>query len=242
MSKNILLFNSSFRKKNTYNVLTQIGQVLKKSDIVVEIINLFDYKIENCIGCRKCVTDGECCLKDDMTYLMKKMVESDGLILSSPIYVGSLSGKLKTMIDRTGIWYHRPELAGKPILCVATTEASGIKDTKRCFETICIEWGAQKAGFIARTSRNITAPVHERELRRFLKLLHEGQSSYKPSLYEINIFQVQKVLALKTNKRDKQFWKDRGWVDKVYYYNCKINFLKRAFSNMIYKFLYKVID
>jgi multimeric flavodoxin WrbA len=242
MSKNILIINSSYRKKNTYNVLMQIEQLLKKNDTNIEIINLFDYKIENCIGCKKCITDGECCFKDDMINLMIKMVKSDGLILSSPIYVGTVSGKFKTMVDRTCMWYHRPELAGKPILFVATTEATGIKDTKKCFETIAMEWGVQKAGFIARSSRNINSSVKDKELIQFLKLLNEGKSSYKPSIYEINIFQVQKVLALKTNERDKQFWQDSGWIDKVYYYTCKVNLLKRIFSNLIFKFLYKVID
>jgi len=242
MSKSILIINSSFRKKNTYKVLMQIEQLLKKSDTNIEIINLFDYKIENCIGCKKCITDGECCFKDDMINLMQKMVKSDGLILSSPIYVGTVSGKFKTMVDRTCMWYHRPELAGKPILFVATTEATGIKDTNKCFETIAMEWGVQKAGFIARSSRNINSSVQDKELLQFLKLLNDGQSSYKPSIYEINIFQVQKVLALKTNERDKQFWQDSGWIDKVYYYTCKINLLKRIFSNLIFKFLYKVID
>jgi multimeric flavodoxin WrbA len=60
MSMRILIINSSFRKMNTYKILTQIEQLLKKSDTHnnVEIINLFDYKIENCIGCRKCITNG----------------------------------------------------------------------------------------------------------------------------------------------------------------------------------------
>ena len=213
MSKSILIINSSFRKKNTYKVLMQIEQLLKKSDTNIEIINLFDYKIENCIGCKKCITDGECCFKDDMINLMQKMVKSDGLILSSPIYVGTVSGKFKTMVDRTCMWYHRPKLAGKPILFVATTEATGIKDTQKCFGTIAIEWGVQNAGFIARSSRNINSCVQDKELIQFLKLLNEGRSSYKPSIYEINIFQVQKVLALKTNERDKQFWQDNGWID-----------------------------
>lgn len=242
MNKSILIINSSYRKKNTYKVLMQIEQLLKNSDTTIEIINLFDYKIENCIGCKKCISDGECCFKDDMLNLMEKMIKSDGLILSSPIYVGTVSGKFKTMVDRTCMWYHRPELAGKPILFVATTEATGIKDTKKCFETIAMEWGCQKAGFIARSSRNINSSVQNKELLQFLKLLNEGKSSYKPSIYEINIFQVQKVLALKTNERDKQFWQDSGWIDKVYYYTCKINLLKRIFSNLIFKFLYKVID
>jgi len=242
MSKNVLIINSSFRKKNTYKLLTEIEQLLKNSDINVEIINLFDYKIDSCIGCRNCITDGECFFKDDMTQLMDKMIKSDGLILSSPIYVGNVSGKFKTMVDRTCKWYHRPELAGKPILFVATTEATGIKATKKCFETIAMELGAQKAGFIARSSRNIELTVQNKELSLFLKLLIDGTIYYKPSIYEINIFQVQKVLALKTNERDKQFWQDNGWIDMVYYYKCRVNLLKRIFSNLIFKILYKVID
>jgi Multimeric flavodoxin WrbA len=242
MKKSILIINSSFRKKNTYSVLSQIEQLLKKHDYEVEMVNLFDYKIENCIGCKKCITDGECSFKDDMNFLMEKMLGSDGVILGSPVYVGTISGKLKTMVDRTCMWYHRPELAGKPTLFIATTEATGIKDTKKCFENIAIEWGTQRAGFIGRLSGNITSPINESELKQFFKLFDEGKGSYKPSFTEINIFQVQKVLALKTNERDKQFWQNRGWLDKVYYYDCKMNFVKKLFSKAIFKLLYKVMD
>jgi multimeric flavodoxin WrbA len=41
-------------------------------------------------------------------------------ILSSPIYMGGVSGKLKVFIDRTRKWFHRPELIGKPVLFAAT--------------------------------------------------------------------------------------------------------------------------
>lgn len=44
----------------------------------------------------------------------------------------------------------------------------------------------------------------------------DSKGYYKPSLIEINIFQVQKVLELKTNERDKLFWNDRGWISSTY--------------------------
>jgi multimeric flavodoxin WrbA len=45
MSKKILMIDGSYRKKNTYNVLLNIEQILKARGLEVEILNLFDYKI-----------------------------------------------------------------------------------------------------------------------------------------------------------------------------------------------------
>ncbi|MDD3224779.1 MAG: hypothetical protein PHX70_08815 [Clostridium sp.] len=71
------------------------------------------------------------------------------------------------------MWYHRQELAGKPTLFVATTSATGIKEAKKCFKNIAVEWGIQKVGFITRSSRNFTFLVQELELRQFIKLINK---------------------------------------------------------------------
>ena len=239
IDKTILIINGSYRKGNTYSLLLQIEVLLKRQGFRTEIVNLFDFKIESCIGCQKCVSAGKCCFADDMALLMKKMIESDGIILSSPVYIENISGKLKTFVDRTCEWYHVPRLAGKPVLYVATSAATGVKQTTRAFNSISISWGAPKVGVIARTSRNIKKPVDITELHSFLKILEDGKQLYSPSFYEINIFQVQKVMAQKSNGCDNEFWKSNDLYEKNYYYECNMNFLKRVFAGQVYKILNK---
>ena len=50
-------------------------------------------------GCWK-VTPGQCVIRDDMDIIRDKIMESDNIILSFPLYFFGVSSKMKTMLDR----------------------------------------------------------------------------------------------------------------------------------------------
>lgn len=241
MSKKVLMINGSARKKNTYNILLQIEQILKNHGIESEILNLFDYTIEHCKGCELCVTHESCFIKDDMPMIMQKIMDSDGVVLSSPVYMRSVTSKFKSFADRTNIWVHKPEPAGKPVMFATTTAATGIKETSQFLNAFATGFGARKGETIARTNQNMTEPVTENEMSRFLSLLNQDKKFYRPAMDEIVMFTVGKVLALKSEGDDRKFWEEKGWVDKRYYYPCKMGLHKKAFSKFIFKVLSKVM-
>lgn len=58
-------------------------------------------KINDCLGCGACQKNGNKCVqKDDMTDLYQKFLDSEVLVLASPLYFWSISGRLKNFIDR----------------------------------------------------------------------------------------------------------------------------------------------
>ena len=238
MSKKVLMINGSFRKKNTYNILVQIGQILKKHDIESEILNLFDYEIKDCTGCDEvCIGHGACHIKDGMNEIMRKIMECDGLVLSSPVYLFGVSSKFKTFADRLNVWFHKPEPAGKPVLFAATTTVTGLKETIHFFDQFATGFGARKGGSITRVHKTLNVPVAEKEVSGFLSLLQKDKKYYRPSMNEIVIFEVLKVLALKSNGADRKFWEEKKWLDKLYYYDCRMGILKKLFSRMMFKIL-----
>ena len=238
MSKKVVMINGSFRKKNTYGILIQIGQILKRHDIDSEILNLFDYEIKDCTGCDEvCMHQGACHIKDGMPEIMQKIMDSDGLVLSSPVYLYGVNSKIKTFTDRTNVWFHLPEPAGKPVLCVATTTVTGLKETVHFFDQYVTGFGGRRGGAITRTHKELNKPVEEKELARFLSLLQKDKKYYRPAMNEIVIFEVLKVLALKSNGADRKFWEEKKWIDKVYYYDCRMGPFKKIFSKMMFKIL-----
>jgi len=66
-----------------------------------EIINLGSADIEPCVACDICKATGECAIYDDARGITEKLMESDGLIIGSPVYFGSVTSQLKMLIDRT---------------------------------------------------------------------------------------------------------------------------------------------
>lgn len=241
MNKTVLMIDGSARRRNTYGVLRQIEQILHTQDIQTEIVNLFDFHINDCIGCEACVRGKNCAFTDDMVVLKQKILESDGVILCSPVYMCSVSSRFKTFADRLNAWIHKPEAAGKPMMFVTTTAATGLKETQKFFNSWAAGLGARNGSFIARTEKRLSYPVRENELSRFLALLGGDAMSYKPSMNEIVLFNVGKVLALKSNGDDRAFWENKGWLDKKFYYSCKMNLFKTAFSGFMLKVLSKAM-
>jgi multimeric flavodoxin WrbA len=83
-------------------------------------------RVDYCLSCLNCFQKGVCPLdsRDDMPILKKKLLESDILFIGSPVYMGEMSGLMKSVVDRLSYWGHRYELAGKPAAIFTTTDAT----------------------------------------------------------------------------------------------------------------------
>jgi multimeric flavodoxin WrbA len=85
-----------------------------------ELVDITKLRIEYCIGCQICYREGRCAHKDDFEPLFRKIMEADGLVLASPNYFQSVSGQMKTLIDRMSDVIHCQLFAGKYGAAVAT--------------------------------------------------------------------------------------------------------------------------
>lgn len=240
-TKKVIAINSSKRKMNTYKILREIKEKLKPYDIEVEIINLFDYNFTECIGCELCIRKNKCSLDDDVDIIMNRLRNADGIILSSPVYMGNVCGRMKTFIDRFAKWFHRPELVGKPAMIVVTTAASGLKNTTKYLKDVSIQWGMMPTSIITRKVNNIKDNLIFEEYQGFINHLQEDKIKYKPSLNQIIMYQVQKVLAVKVLDIDKNYWQKNNWINKVYYYDANISIPKKIIGNLFYKILFNKV-
>lgn len=67
------------------------------------ILNEIDFKA--CQECGRCDETGICVFGDDMKDIYAKLITCDALIIASPIYFGTITAQLKTMIDRChSVW------------------------------------------------------------------------------------------------------------------------------------------
>jgi multimeric flavodoxin WrbA len=238
----VLAINSSCRKMNTYDLISMVSEILKSHNINIEIINLFDYDIKACIGCEHCLVKGGCVLDDQVENIMEKIRLCDGLILTSPVYMENVSGKLKTFVDRTCSWFHRPQIYGKPILVISTTKGSGLNSTLKYLQRIVIQWGGFNAGRIGRNIRTINNKISQSECENFINHLSMSKENYKPSLNSLINFQVQKVLSYKLVGLDTEYWKEKGWFTDAYYFKCKINIFNKLIATSFGKFLNKMVN
>ncbi|MCF7926583.1 MAG: flavodoxin family protein [Candidatus Izimaplasma sp.] len=236
----VILINGSFRKQNTFKLLNRIKKMLKGHTI--SMLDLNQINIKPCTGCQKCLTTDECPIDDDVKDLYTKLLDADGLIIGSPVYMRDISGYLKVMFDRGCKYYHRPKLAGKPVFFVTTTQASGSKNTIRTMKDLALQWGSIYTGHISRTMFNIQNPIKQTKLNKFnYYLKRENKINYKPSLKSIIEFNTQKILAEIAIDIDYDYWKKTGLLKAPYYFKCKLNLFKRFYGYAFYKFLKRII-
>ncbi|MGA2916693.1 MAG: flavodoxin family protein [Sedimentisphaerales bacterium] len=98
---NILGISGSPREKgNTAYAVKFALEILKKKGFKTKYISLSGKVIRPCRACFKCGKTYSCFQKDDMEGIIDAMKWCDGLIIGSPVYLGMVSGQLKTMMDR----------------------------------------------------------------------------------------------------------------------------------------------
>ncbi len=237
----ILIINGSQRKKNTYGLLKRIEKEFANDTI--EFINLSDYQVKPCIGCEQCLRKGLCHIEDDASKILDKMIESDGIIIGTPIYLRHISGYLKNVFDRGCAWYHRSPIVGKPIFFVTTTQVTGTKHAIRYLKDLSVQWGSIYAGAINKTLFNLEKPFKSRKLYKFKKYLStDNLYTYRPNMKQIFEFHTQKVLASEILPLDKTYWEEKGYMDKPYFYKCKIDIITRLLGYLYYKFLKNIIS
>ncbi len=97
----ILGLSCSPRKSgNTTIVLEEALSGAQQEGAETELFSVSGKDIRPCDGCWSCTAKGECHIEDDMRPLRQKMEEADGIIFGTPVYVYSMTGQAKVVMDR----------------------------------------------------------------------------------------------------------------------------------------------
>ncbi len=102
MSKKIVIISSTPRKNgNSDIVCEEFMKGALEAGHQAEKIRLSEKLINYCTGCCTCINKpGRCVQSDDMNEILKKLLDSDVIVLASPVYFRSFNGQMKTFIDR----------------------------------------------------------------------------------------------------------------------------------------------
>lgn len=128
--------------------------------------------------CQGCYT----CFQTDLTHcphyeklkpLADAMLESELLILDSPVYVYHATGQMMSFLDHFGTWWMvhrpRPEMSGKQAVAIATAAGGGMKSTTQDMIDSLKMWGIRK---VYRLGFGIQALKPEEIPERIRKKIH----------------------------------------------------------------------
>ena len=103
--KKIYAVNGSPRKNgNTAQLLQKALEGAASAGAEVKLIQLADLNFSGCrccFACKKLENPAPgCVLKDDLAEILKELLQSDGIIMGSPIYFGAASGLYRNFLER----------------------------------------------------------------------------------------------------------------------------------------------
>ncbi len=102
-------------KGNTDLLLDEALKGAQSQEAEVEKIIVDKLKIAPCREYYGCLRDGICVIRDDMDSIYPKLLNTDGIIVASPMFFYGITSQLKALIDRTqALWAKKYILKQNP--------------------------------------------------------------------------------------------------------------------------------
>lgn len=122
MNKTTILVGS-MRNGNSAFLAKKISEELAETNV----FNLGG-NIQYCTGCLQCDETHKCYIHDDMDIILPAIMESENIIIITPVRYSLMSGDVKVFIDRLNPTAVSEDICGKTLLAIAvgqTTEEEG---------------------------------------------------------------------------------------------------------------------
>ncbi len=101
-----IIINGSPRKNcNTAQILKEAQKGAESVGAEVEYVDLYDLKFTGCRSCLACKRKGieehcKCYWKDELSPVLERVLQSDKLIVGSPIYFSEPTGVFRSFLER----------------------------------------------------------------------------------------------------------------------------------------------
>ena len=123
MDQKVLILLSSPRKGgNSETLAAAFAKGAQEAENHVETVYLREKQYGFCKGCFACLKLGRCVIEDDAVEIAAKMHDADVLAFVTPVYYYSVSGQLKTILDRANPLFDTDYAFTKVYLLAAAAE------------------------------------------------------------------------------------------------------------------------
>lgn len=180
-----------------------IEELLRMSSFLdLEIKDLLnDRTINYCIGCKHCFSYGTCTIdkNDNFDIVKNTLMESDLIIIATPVYLNNVSGKMKSFIDRLSYWSHLMKLMGKSAIICVTSKYTGYNDTSKYLYNFCCMLGLNVLGVICKTSNQSKG-----ELEKII-------SHIMQNVFDFYVLQISEFGNTQLRENYKFFYNNYSW-------------------------------
>ena len=209
---------------NTSQMIEMLREQLTRSGFDLEVIDLCDQHIEFCTGCGICMDKGKCWIPDDHRSVINRLLAADGIILASPVYFLHVTAQMKTFIDRSLAYGHKPRTSWKPGLAISVSAGKGETQTANYLADMLRPYGAFSVGtltamavspgeFVGQEEVALRAEDLANDLVRAIK----EKRRYPATDIDLGFYQFMSGLVSRNKDRvmkdDYEHWQQNGLLD-----------------------------
>jgi multimeric flavodoxin WrbA len=209
---------------NTFMMLEMLRGPLLELGFRLDIVNLAEREIRYCTGCGFCLEKGACWIDDDHRAIMAEMMAASAVILASPVYFFHVTAQMKTFIDRSLAYGHKPRPTWKPGLALSVSAGLGEVDAAAYLGAALRPYGAFSVGtftalavspgeFIGKEAVEARAADLARDLATAVREKRRSPATERDLRY------YQFMSALVRSKKDSvmrddhEYWEKHGLYD-----------------------------
>lgn len=219
----IVGIQSSPRGKNsiTLKLLKAAMDGASEAGAETDIIDITKLKIKFCKGCVSCYRLGECVQKDDYKEVYDKLMEADGVIMTSPNYVDNVTGQMKVMLDRSTNFIHEQLLDGKYGFSITTAGGGGCDIVLNMLNTFITKSGGYATGSVGLLAsegpKGMEAAIkRSKEMGNDLAVAIKDKRPYPGQEATHKAWRKSFTYALTWNKdhwkHNYERWISKGWI------------------------------
>lgn len=234
----IFAYAGSYRESKSISIMLLDKLIARLDALSSEKIKFlvrtpYNSNIEECIGCESCFLTGECPIDDDMTFIKQEMLDSNLIMLISPVYVHNVPGNVKTLIDRLGYWTHLMRLCGRFGVLVNISGNNGNEYVDEYLDKIFKYWGI---AIVKRTSIQ-TLRISERAFDSYIENIAKTiiqtlkTNEFIIDNHQEKFFQRSKSIYINQmiDTAESLYWRNNGYFNAENFsqlFNSKLNLLK----------------
>lgn len=140
---------------NTAMMIEMLRAPLAAEGFALEVIPLAEHRIDYCVGCALCLEKGRCWIADDHAGIVARLLGAAAVVLASPVYFFHVTAQMKTFLDRSLGFGHKPQPSWKPGLAVSVSAGLGETQVAEYLAGVLRVYGAFAVG---RLTAMATAP------------------------------------------------------------------------------------
>lgn len=168
--KKIAIISSTPRKNGNSEILAEeFARGARESGNEVKRFDVRDIDLKFCRGCLACQNNSACVIDDGMNEICDEISGADVLVFATPVYYYSVSGQLKTFLDRLNPLFARENRFGDVYLLAtaADDDASAVDGALTAVEgwISCFD-GARLAGVVRGTGATYAGEIRNTDAPR----------------------------------------------------------------------------